>query len=59
VTFVDGSAPPAFLGRDSGHAPVVDGRTPILAERRGVADDHVVVAAEALDRDLAGAGFKP
>ncbi|MEA2137256.1 MAG: hypothetical protein QOG56_406 [Solirubrobacteraceae bacterium] len=58
MTFVDGSAPPAFLGRDAAsHAPVVDGRTPILAERRGVAHDCVVVE-EALDRDFAGAGFK-
>jgi hypothetical protein len=60
VTFVDGSAPPAFLGRDdSSRAPVADSRTPILAERRGVAHDRVVVEAEVLDRDLAGAGFKP
>ena len=53
MTFVDGSAPPACLGRDdSGHAPVVDSLAPILAERRGVT--HAALAA---DRDLAGAGF--
>ena len=49
MTFVDTSALLAFLDRDAaGHAPVVDSLTPILAERRGVTHNYVVIEAEAL-----------
>jgi predicted nucleic acid-binding protein len=56
VTFVDTSALLAFLDRDdASHAPVVDSLTPILAERRGITHNYVVIETAALaQRRLGG-----
>jgi predicted nucleic acid-binding protein len=49
VTFLDTSALFAFLDRGSEeHDVVVRAMTPLLAERRGVTHNYVVVEAEAL-----------
>lgn len=49
MTFVDSSALLAFLDRDAaGHAAVVDCLATILAERRGVTHNYVVIETEAL-----------
>jgi len=57
VTFVDTSALYAFLDRDGDrHDEVVAAMAPLLAERRGVTHNYVVVEAEALaKRRLGGA----
>jgi predicted nucleic acid-binding protein len=57
VTFVDTSALLAFLDRDTDrHDEVVAAMAPLLAERRGVTHNYVVVEAEALvTRRLGGA----
>lgn len=57
MTFVDTSAMLAFLDRDAAqHAPVVESLATILAERRGVTHNYVVIEAEALaHRRLGGA----
>jgi predicted nucleic acid-binding protein len=49
VTFVDTSVLLPFLDRDDGcHGEAVAALTPLLAERRGVTHNYVVVEAEAL-----------
>jgi predicted nucleic acid-binding protein len=49
VTFVDTSVLLPFLDRDDArHDEVVAAMTPLLAERRGVTHNYVVVEAEAL-----------
>jgi len=49
VTFVDTSALLAFLDRDATrHSDVVEAMTPVLAQRRGVTHNYVIVEAEAL-----------
>jgi len=49
VTFVDTSALYAFLDRDGDHYDeVVAAMAPVLAERRGLTHNYVVVEAEAL-----------
>jgi uncharacterized protein len=49
VTFVDTSALLAFFDRDAArHDAVVAAMTPVLAERRGLTHNYVVVEAEAL-----------
>ena len=57
MTFVDTSALYAFLDRDGDrHDEVVAAMAPLLAERRGVTHNYVVVEAEALaKRRLGGA----
>lgn len=57
MTFVDTSALYAFLDRDGDrYEEVVAAMTPLLAERRGVTHNYVVVEAEALvKRRLGGA----
>lgn len=49
MTFVDTSAMMAFVHSDDAHhEPVAAAMTPLLAERRGVTHNYVVVEAEAL-----------
>lgn len=49
MTFVDTSVLLPFLDRDDGlHDEAVAARTPVLAERRGITHNYVVVEAEAL-----------
>lgn len=49
MTFVDTSALLAFLDRDATrHSDVVEAMTPVLAQRRGVTHNYVIVEAEAL-----------
>jgi predicted nucleic acid-binding protein len=56
VTFVDTSALLAFLDRDAGeHERVVASLAPVLADRRGITHNYVVVEAEALAHRRLGA----
>lgn len=57
MTFVDTSALLAFLDRDADqHERVVASLATVLAERRGITHNYVVVEAEALAHRRLGAG---
>lgn len=57
MTFLDTSALYAFLDRDGDrYEEIVAAMTPLLAERRGVTHNYVVVEAEALVKRRLGVG---